>query len=155
MARPISQAGMDALRAELGNLKDFERPPVMLAVQAARDLGDLKENDEYQSARSRQRLIDRRIRELECLIKDSRVMDICGIVGDAVVFGAVVELEDEAGRRVSYQLLSDTESDIAAGKISVSSPIGRALLGKKKGDLVEINVPSGKREFEIISVKFA
>lgn len=146
---------MDALRAELGNLKDFERPPVMLAVQAARDLGDLKENDEYQSARSRQRLIDRRIRELECLIKDSRVMDICGIVGDAVVFGAVVELEDEAGRRVSYQLLSDTESDIAAGKISVSSPIGRALLGKKKGDLVEINVPSGKREFEIISVKFA
>ncbi|MDR0449321.1 MAG: transcription elongation factor GreA [Rickettsiales bacterium] len=155
MTRPISKEGMDSLMAELRQLKDFERPPVLLAIAAARELGDLSENDEYQSAKNRQRLIDRRIRELETLIKDSRVVNLEDLKGaDKIMFGAFVELEDENGSRTTWQLLSGSESDIARGKISVESPIGRALVGKKAGDLVSINVPAGKKEFEIISVGF-
>ncbi|MDR2685924.1 MAG: transcription elongation factor GreA [Rickettsiales bacterium] len=152
--KPISQSGMDELLSELKQLREVERPPLMQAIQAARALGDLKENAEYQTAREKQRWMDRRIGELEKLITGSKVIDFSNATEGVASFGAVVELEDEAGKRVSYQLLGGTESDIAAGKISVSSPIGKALVGHKVGDLVSVHTPSGVKEYEIISVRF-
>ncbi|MCL2629145.1 MAG: transcription elongation factor GreA [Alphaproteobacteria bacterium] len=154
MLKPISKEGMDTLLSELVKLRDYDRPPLMLAVQAARELGDLKENSEYQMAREKQRLIDHRIRGLEHIIKESQVIHISDLSGDVITFGATVELEDEEGKTATYQLLGDTESDIEKGKISITSPIGSALKGKKKGDFVSIRAPGGVKEFEVLSVRF-
>jgi transcription elongation factor GreA len=152
--RPISKDGMSKILLELKDLKEVQRPEIMTAIQIARGHGDLSENAEYSSAKEHQRHIDRRIRELEVLIKESQVIDIRDLSGDIVKFGATVELEDEDGKKVSYKILSEFESDVANGIISVVSPIGHALIGKKVGDFARINIRGGVKEYEILSVKF-
>lgn len=152
--KPISREGMNALMAELKQIQDYDRPPLMVAIQAARELGDLSENAEYQTAREKQKFMDKRIKELENLIKGSQIVNVCGVDGGKIQFGASVLLEDEDGKQKSFTLLGETESDITRGKISVSSPIGRALIGKCVGDLVSVSAPAGCKEYEILSVEY-
>lgn len=151
--KPISRAGFDALVKELKQLQETERPAILAAVKAARELGDLSENAEYSSARERQRHIDRRIGFLEGVIGSARIIDISSLAGDKAVFGAHVTVEDEDGNKMQCQLLSDIEADGKA-VIACTSPFGRAVIGKCKGDTCVVRTPSGEKEYEILEVKF-
>jgi transcription elongation factor GreA len=153
---PITITGAELLRAELQRMKTVDRPNVIAAIAEARSHGDLSENAEYDAAKERQGFIEGRIKEIEgklgnAQIIDPKLLDVDG----RVVFGATVELEDlEEGRTVSYQIVGDDEADIKAGKVSVSSPVARALIGKYAGDVAEVNTPGGVREYEVIDVKY-
>ena len=153
---PLTIAGAEKLRAELQHLKSVERPSVIAAIAEARSYGDLSENAEYDAARERQAFIEGRIQELEAKLANAQIIDPKTLDADGrVVFGATVELEDlESGDKACYQIVGDEEADVKAGKISVSSPIARALIGKYAGDVVQVQTPGGMREFEILDVRY-
>jgi transcription elongation factor GreA len=153
---PITIKGAEMLRAELHKLKTVERPAIITAIAEARAQGDITENAEYESARDRQGFIEGRIIELEaklsnCQIIDPQLLDD----DDRVVFGSTVELIDTATQEtVSYQIVGEDEADLKLAKISYSSPIAKALIGKSAGDVAEVRTPGGVKEFEIVDVKY-
>ncbi|HEX4584602.1 MAG TPA: transcription elongation factor GreA [Burkholderiaceae bacterium] len=153
---PITARGAEMLRAELNRLKAVDRPAVIQAIKDAREKGDLTENAEYEAARERQGFIEGRIQELEGKLSALQVIDPASVdAGGRIVFGATVELEEvESGARVKYQIVGDDEADIKAGLISVSSPIARALIGKSEGDVAEVVAPAGRREYEVLDVRY-
>ncbi|CAJ2375927.1 MAG: transcription elongation factor GreA [Gammaproteobacteria bacterium] len=152
----LTRNGVKTLRAELRQLKDEERPKVIEAIAEARSHGDLSENAEYDAAKEQQRFVEGRIRELEASLSRAEVIDPAEIGKDgAVVFGATLLLYDEQNdAEVTYQLVGNLEADLEQGRISISSPIGRALLGKREGDEVEVAAPAGKRIYEILKVRY-
>ncbi len=153
---PITVHGAELLRAELHRLKTVERPAVIAAIAEARSHGDLSENAEYDAAKERQGFIEGRIKEVEGKLGNAQIIDPKLLDADGrVVFGATVELEDvEGGKTVSYQIVGDDEADIKAGKVSVNSPVARALIGKFEGDVAEVHTPGGVREYEVLAVKY-
>lgn len=153
---PLTVVGSELLKAELHNLKTVERPKVIAAIAEARSHGDLSENAEYDAAKERQSFVEGRIAEVEGKLSNSQIIDPKLLDADGrCVFAATVELEDlEAGNKVVYQIVGDDEADIKLGKISVSSPIARALIGKYSGDVAEVQAPGGIREYEILEVKY-
>jgi len=156
MPIPITAAGAERLKAELQRLKAVERPAIIQAIKEAREKGDLSENAEYEAARERQGFIEGRIMELEGKIGALQVIDPASVdSGGRIVFGATVLLEDMgAGDHVKYQIVGDDEADAKAGLISVSSPIARALIGRSEGDLIEFLAPGGRREYEVLEVRY-
>jgi len=152
----LTTAGAEKLRAELKNLKSVERPKVIAAIAEARSHGDLSENAEYDAAKEQQGFIEGRIAELEGSLAIAEIINPKSIATPGkVVFGATVELyEDENESEVTYQLVGNLEADLENGKISISSPIGRALLGKEEGEEVEVNAPGGKKLYEILKVSY-
>ncbi len=152
----MTAAGYRLLQDELKVLRTVERPAIIDAIARAREHGDLSENAEYHAARDRQSFIEGRIAELEGLVKRAQVIDVSQMSGDTVRFGATVRLADEeTEKRVTYQIVGEMESDISAGKLSISSPLARALIGKKAKDSVEVESPRGTRYYEIVKIKFA
>ncbi|CAM5309760.1 transcription elongation factor GreA [Thauera mechernichensis] len=153
---PLTVAGAEKLRAELHRLKTVDRPNVIAAIAEARSHGDLSENAEYEAAKDRQGFIEGRIMEVEAKLANAQIIDPKLLDADGrCVFGATVELEDmDAGQVVTYQIVGDDEADIKENKISISSPIARALIGKFAGDIAEVQAPGGVREFEIIDVRY-
>jgi transcription elongation factor GreA len=152
---PMTLRGAEALRIELKKLKSEDRPNVIKAIAEARAHGDLSENAEYHAAREQQGFIEGRIQEVEAKLSTAEIIDPSTLPKDGrVVFGAVVDLEDQAsGARLSYQIVGEDEADLKAGRISVSSPIARALVAKSEGDIVDVTAPGGVRSYEIVSVK--
>ena len=153
---PLTVKGAEKLRAELQNLKAVQRPAIITAISEARAHGDLSENAEYAAAKERQSFIEGRIAELEAKLSNCQLIDPTLLETDGrCVFGATVDLEDMASREVvTYQIVGDEEADIKEGKISISSPISRALIGKYAGDVAEVQAPGGLREYEILDVKY-
>jgi transcription elongation factor GreA len=156
MPIPITARGAKQLKDELQRLKTQDRPNVVKAIAEAREKGDLSENAEYDAARESQAFIEGRIAELESKISQFQVIDPASLPAtDKVVFGATVTLEDvETGHRKCYQIVGNDESDTKLGRISVSSPVSRALIGKSEGDVVEVQAPGGVIEYEIIAVEY-
>lgn len=154
---PLTVTGAELLRQELHHLKTVERPAVIAAIAEARAHGDLSENAEYDAAKERQGFVEGRIKEVEGKLSNAQIIDPALLDADGrCVFGATVELEDlENESEVTYQIVGDDEADIKQGKISVSSPIARALIGKYAGDVAEVQAPGGIREYEIIEVRYA
>jgi len=153
---PLTTTGAKRLRAELDELRSVKRPAVIAAIAEARAHGDLKENAEYHAAREQQGFIEGRIQELEFVLSHCQLIDVATLnAGTRVVFGATVDLEDaESGDRVSYQIVGDLESDLKQRRISISSPISRALIGKHEGDTITIEAPGGSREYDIVGVRY-
>jgi transcription elongation factor GreA len=153
---PMTATGFTRLEAELKNLKAVERPAVIDAISEARGHGDLKENAEYHAAKEKQSFIEGRIQELEAVISRSEIIDVKSLTGDTVKFGATVKIVDEnTEEEVTYQIVGEYEADIKRNLISNTAPIGRALIGKKKGASVEVASPKGARFYEILDIKFA
>ncbi len=152
---PITLRGAEALRVELKRLKSQARPAVIRQIAEARGHGDLSENAEYHAAREQQGFIEGRIAEIERKLANAEVIDPAEIPDTGkVVFGATVELEDQGdGARVVYQIVGEDEADIRAGRISVTSPIARALIGKAEGEVVDVTAPGGLRSYEIVAVR--
>lgn len=145
-----------ALLAELANLKSVERPRISKEIGVAREHGDLRENAEYHAAKEKQGMIEARIAEIEDRISRADVIDPSTFTGDKVKFGAYVTLEDtDSGKKVRYRILGPDEADLKKGTISVSSPIARALIGRKVGDEVTVNAPGGERVYEIVEVAWS
>jgi transcription elongation factor GreA len=153
---PMTVAGAEQLRNELQRLKSVDRPAVINAIAEARSHGDLSENAEYDAAKERQGFIEARIADVESKLANAQIIDPALLDADGrCVFGATVELEDMDARQViTYQIVGDDEADLKKGKISIGSPIARALIGKFAGDVVEVNTPGGLREYEILDVKY-
>jgi transcription elongation factor GreA len=152
---PMTAAGYRALEAEINHLKSVERPEVIKAIAEARAHGDLSENAEYHAAKERQAFIEGRVIELEDMIGRADVIDVSKMSGTTVKFGATVTLVDEdTDEERHYQIVGDMEADAKQGRISISSPIARALIGKSTGDTVEVAAPGGSRSYEILKVKF-
>lgn len=153
---PLTVRGAGLLKEELQRLKAIERPAVIQAIAEARAQGDLSENAEYEAARERQGFIEGRIAELESKLANAQIIDPTELDTDGrIVFGATVEIEDvESGEVSVYQIVGDDEADIKSGKISVSSPIARALIGKHVDDEAEVQAPGGVRQYQILSVRF-
>jgi transcription elongation factor GreA len=153
---PLTVRGAELLRQELHRLKHVERPSVIAAISEARAQGDLSENADYDAAKERQGFIEGRILELESKLSNAQVIDPKTVNADGrVVFGSTVDLEDlDAGKQVTYQIVGDDEADIAQGLISVSSPIARSLIGKSPGDVAVVQAPGGRREYEILDVRY-
>lgn len=150
---PITKEGYQALKKELENLKTVERPKNIEAIEIARAHGDLSENAEYDAAKERQSFIQGRINELEYKLANADVIDPSKLPKDKVVFGAFILLENvDTGEEVKYQLVGPDESDIDKGKISVTSPLGKGILGKVPGDEVTFQAPAGKRIYEIVEI---
>ena len=157
MKYPMTVHGAQRLKAELHRLKTVDRPAVIQAIADARSHGDLSENADYDAAKERQGFIEGRISEVEARLAHAQVINPADIYDHEgrIVFGATVELEDaETGDRVTYQIVGDDEADIKLGKISVSSPIARALIGKSEGDTAEVKAPGGVREYEVLAVRY-
>lgn len=152
---PITASGFQAMEEDLKNLKTVERPNVIKAIAEARAHGDLSENAEYSAAREKQSFIEGRILELEGRIAGAEVIDVSKLGGDQVKFGATVVLVDEdTEEKVTYQIVGEYEADLKKGRLSLVAPISRALIGKKKGDSVEVTTPKGSKSYEIVEVKF-
>ena len=153
---PVTVAGAEKLRQELHRLKTVDRPGAIAAIAEARSHGDLSENAEYDAAKDRQSFIEGRINEVEAKLANAQIIDPKLIDADGrCVFGATVDLEDASTReQVTYQIVGDDEADIKQGKISISSPLARALIGKTSGDVAEVKAPGGVREYEILDVKY-
>ena len=153
---PLTVNGAALLRAELHRLKTVERPNVIAAIAEARSHGDLSENAEYDAAKERQGFVEWRIAEVESKMSTAEIIDPTLLDAEGrCVFGATVDLEDlDAGTRVLYQIVGEDEADLKAGKISISSPIARALIGKYVGDVAEVQAPGGVREYEIIDIRY-
>ena len=153
---PITVTGAEKLRAELHEMKTVQRPAIINAIAEARSHGDLSENAEYAAAKERQGFIEGRIAELEAKLANAQIINPALLDADGrCVFGATVDLEDMGnGEVVTYQIVGDDEADIKHGKISISSPIARALIGKYSGDVAEVQAPGGVREYEILDVKY-
>ncbi|HXO65434.1 MAG TPA: transcription elongation factor GreA [Steroidobacteraceae bacterium] len=153
---PMTLRGAEALREELKRLKSQERPRIIKAIAEARGHGDLSENAEYHAAREQQGFIEGRITQLEHKLANAEVIDPTTLPDTGrLVFGATVELEDQAdGSRVVYQVVGEDEADIRQGRISITSPIARALVGKAQGEVVDVAAPGGTRSYEIVTVRF-
>ena len=156
MKTPITKIGEQRLRDELQHLKHVERPAVITAISEARAQGDLSENAEYDAAKEKQGFVEGRIIELEAKLANAQVIDPTTLDAEGrVVFGATVVLEDlENNQEVRYQIVGDDEADIKESKISISSPIARALIGKYAGDVAQVQAPSGVREYEVVEVLY-
>jgi transcription elongation factor GreA len=151
----ITIEGYQKLKAEIHNLKNVERPNIIKQIAAARELGDLKENAEYHSAKDKQGFIEAQIGDLEDKFLRAEVIDISKLSGDKVRFGATVKLEDlNSDKKVAYKIVSEFEANLDEGLISNSSPVARALIGKEVGDEVEIKTPGGIMNYEILEIKF-
>jgi transcription elongation factor GreA len=153
---PLTKRGVERLREELDRLKSVERPRIVQAIAEARAHGDLKENAEYHAAREQQGFIEGRINELEAALSFAEVIDVSQLnAGTRIVFGAKVDLmELHNSNEVTYQIVGELEADIKQGLISVTSPIARALVGKSEGDTVEVVAAAGRREYEIVAVRY-
>ena len=152
---PLTKVGYIALEAELKNLKGVERPNIIAAISEARAQGDLSENAEYSAAKEKQSFIEGRIQDLEAVLSRAQVIDVPTIKSDVVRFGATVLVADEDDdTERSYQIVGDYEADIVKNKISLSSPLAKALIGKEIGDVAEFKAPSGQKSFEIIDIKY-
>ncbi|MEO0413084.1 MAG: transcription elongation factor GreA [Pseudomonadota bacterium] len=151
---PMLRSGFEAMEAELKRLKGEERPAVVQAIEEARAHGDLSENAEYHAAKERQGMIEARVQELEDKMSRSEVIDPSKLSGEKAVFGATVTLIDEDDKKVTYQIVGADEADVSEGRISYTSPIGRALIGKSVGDEVEVITPGGEKYYDIDGVQF-
>ena len=152
---PMTAAGYARLQEELKHLKSVERPAVIRAIAEAREHGDLSENAEYQAARERQSFIEGRVMELEDRISRADVIDVSQLSGDSIKFGATVRLADEdTDAETTYQIVGQDESDIRSGRLSVTAPLARGLIGKTVGDVVEVTTPNGSKSYEIIEIQF-
>jgi len=152
---PMTAAGFDRLQEELKRLKSVDRPAIIRAIAEARDHGDLSENAEYHAARERQGFIEGRVLELEDKIARAEIIDVSKLSGKVVKFGATVTLEDEeTEEKVVYQIVGEDEADIAQRRLSVTSPLARALIGKTIGESVEVSTPRGARSYEVVKVAF-
>ncbi len=153
---PITVRGAELMKQELHQLKTVERPNVINAIAEARSHGDLSENADYDAAKERQGFIEGRIQDLEGKLSNARVIDPATLDAEGrIVFGSTVELEDiSQSAKVVYQIVGDDEADIKVGKISISSPIARALINKVEGDVAEVQAPAGVREYEVLSVRY-
>ena len=153
---PLTVIGAAKLKEELQRLKSVERPRIIAAISEARSHGDLSENAEYHAAKEQQSFIEGKIADLDMKLANAQVIDPRTVSANGkVVFGATVDLMDEqGGQKVTYQIVGDFEADIAQGMISISSPISRALIGKEQGDIVEVRVPGGVREYEILDIRY-
>ena len=150
---PMTKTGFIALEAELKNLKSVERPAVIEAISEARGHGDLKENAEYHAAKERQSFIEGRIQELESAISLAQVIDPTTMSGDNIMFGATVVIADEEDdKEMTIQVVGSYESNADLGKISITAPLGRAMIGKSVGDSVEVRTPKGIKRYEVVSV---
>ena len=153
---PLTQRGADQLREELKRLKFTERPNLSKAIATAREHGDLRENAEYHAAKEQQSFVEGRIKEIETKLSNAEIIDVTRLEpGGRVVFGATVNLSDvDSGVEVTYQIVGEDEADIKAGLISITSPIARAVIGKREGDEVEVDAPGGRKRYEITQVRY-
>jgi len=153
---PLTVAGAERLREELHRLKTVDRPSVIAAIAEARSHGDLSENAEYDAAKERQGFVEGRIQEVEGKLSNAQIIDPKLLDADGrCVFGATVDIEDQdSGNSVTYQIVGEDEADIKVGKVSVSSPMARALIGKYAGDIAQVQAPGGIREYEVIDVRY-
>ncbi len=152
---PVTKQGFTKLESELKDLKSVQRPAVIESIATAREHGDLKENAEYHAAKEQQSFIEGRIIELEAVISRAQVIDPATLSGNTVKFGATVTIVDEESDEEStYQIVGDYETDTASGKISISAPMARALIGKAEGATAEVNTPKGKRTYEVLKVSY-
>jgi transcription elongation factor GreA len=155
MKTPMTKRGAELLREELHRLKSVERPATTQAIAEARGHGDLSENAEYEAARDRQGMIEARIRDIEMKLANAQVIDPKLVNAEGrCVFGATVEVEDQAGDKATWQIVGEDEADIKEGRISVSSPIARGLIGKEAGEAVDVQTPGGVKRYEIIDVRY-
>jgi transcription elongation factor GreA len=154
---PMTLRGAEALRNELKRLKTEDRPRVIKAIAEARSHGDLSENAEYHAAREQQGFIEGRISEIESKLSTAEIIDPSTVAaGGKVIFGATVELEgQDDGKSISYQIVGEDEADIKSGRISITSPIARALVGKSAGDVVDVAAPGGTRSYEVVKVSYS
>jgi transcription elongation factor GreA len=152
---PLTRAGYEGLQEELRHLKRVERPEIIKAIEEARKHGDLSENAEYHAAREKQGFIEGRIKELEFKIGRADIIDVSVLSGDTVKFGATVTVVDEdTDEEKTFQIVGEEEANITKGKLSIASPLAKSLIGKKKGDSVEVRAPKGSKYYEILTVKF-
>ena len=152
---PMTEEGLNRLKTELERLKTIERPSVIRALAEAREHGDLAENAEYHAARERQSFIEGRLADLESKIRHAEVIDTSKLSGKAVKFGATVKLSDEdTDETATYRIVGTDEADISEGRLSITSPLAQALIGKEKGDTIVVNTPRSAKSYEIISVKY-
>lgn len=153
---PLTVKGAEKLRAELEELKSVVRPRIIAAIASAREHGDLKENAEYHAAREQQSFAEGRIAEIEGKLSNAQVIDVTKLDAQGkVVFGATVTIEDlEAEKQTTYQIVGEDEANIKEGRISISSPIARALIGREEGDVATVKAPAGNVEYEIISIEY-
>jgi len=152
---PMTANGFNQLEEELRRRQSEDRPSIVQAISEARAHGDLSENAEYHAAKEQQSLNEGRVSELEGLVALAEIIDIASLTGDTVKFGATVGLVDEdTDDEKTYQIVGDQEADVKEGRISISSPIARALIGKTEGDSIEVSAPGGSKGYEILSVKF-
>jgi len=153
---PITKRGAESLKAELHQLKTVDRPWVINSISEARAQGDLSENAEYDAAKDRQGFIEGRIQEIEGKLSAAQIIDPSELdAGGKIVFGSTIELEDEdSGDKVTYQIVGEDEADIKLGRVNISSPIARALIGKNEGDTAEVQAPGGIKRYEIIAVMY-
>ncbi|TMB15042.1 MAG: transcription elongation factor GreA [Deltaproteobacteria bacterium] len=151
----MTKAGANAIKREIKRLKAVERPRIVQEISVARDHGDLSENAEYHAAKERQSHIEGRIQMLEDRLARAEIIDVSRLSGERVVFGATVKLEDvDSGQQVQYTIVGETEADLKKGRISITSPIARGLIGREVGDTVKIRAPGGEREYEVLEVLF-
>lgn len=153
---PVTAKGAEKLREELNHLKAVVRPRITQAIAEARAHGDLKENAEYHAAREQQSFNEGRIAELESLLSNAQIIDVTTLNPNGrIVFGTTVGLvEEESGEQVTYQIVGDLEANIKEGKVSINSPIARAMIGKEVGDIATVQAPAGIREYEIVAVRY-
>ena len=153
---PLTVAGAEALKAELHRLKHKDRPAVIRAISEARAQGDLSENAEYDAAKEKQSFVEGRILDIEGKLSSAQIINTALLENDGrVVFGVWVDLEEtESGDKVSYQIVGEDEADLKHGKVSFTSPIARALIGKSAGDVAEVRAPGGTKEYEIVEVRY-
>jgi len=153
---PMTRNGLEALKVELQNLKSVERPKIIEAIAEARAQGDLSENAEYESAKERQGFIEGRIAEIESKISQAEVIDPATLnAGGRCVFGATVEVEDlDLEKQVTYQIVGDDESSVKDNKISINSPLAKALIGREEGDVIEFETPGGIKSYEVLKVAY-
>ena len=152
---PMTKAGADALKREIKRLKSVERPRIVQEISVARDHGDLSENAEYHAAKEKQSHIEGRIQILEDRLARAEIIDVSRLSGERVVFGATVRLQDvDSEAKAQYTIVGEHEADLKKGRIGVTSPIARGLIGREVGDSVTIRAPGGEREFEILEVLF-
>jgi len=152
---PMTASGYDRLQEELKRLKTVERPGVIRALEEAREHGDISENAEFHAAKERQSFIEGRVAEIEDKIRRAEVIDVSKLSGKTVKFGATVTLEDEdTGKKNTYQIVGTDDADIKSGFLSITSPLARALIGKKVGDSVEVTTPGGSKAYDIVKVRF-
>lgn len=152
---PLTKAGYDALEKELKNLKSVQRPAIIQAISEAREHGDLSENAEYHAAKEQQSFIEGRIEQVESVLSLADVIDPAKVSGDTVKFSATVKIVDcDTDEETVYRIVGDEESDIENGKLAISSPVARGLIGKKVGDTVEVRTPKGETDYEILEIEY-